>query len=391
MFAATQGSSFSEASELLRELSDVKLFAKRVWRAARRVGAERVAECRAAAERYQQLPLPEQQKSPAMKSPAVACVQMDGGRYQRRERDATQEAEATASDEKHWREYKAGCLLSMASKTFTEDPCPELPATFRDPGKMREMAREIKGFTSEAAVSKSAENDSSATPSKSRPGFPEVLVRSVVASSGDVESFGPLLMSAAYERGFNAAPRKAFVADGLAANWGVWQRFFSHYTPILDFVHALMYVYAGAMAGRVAHEGWAVYRDWAQWLWSGQAALVIAALQERQHALGTPDKDEKNTPRAQVATALQYLQNQASRMHYDAYRRAGLPLTSSAIESTIKQINRRIKGTEKFWDQGIDPMLHLVADHLSQTDAVDKFWSRRTQRILAQACYHQAG
>lgn len=218
-----------------------------------------------------------------------------------------------------------------------------------------------------------------------------MLVKSVVASSGDVESFGPLLISAAYQRGFNAAPRKAFVADGLAANWGVWQRFFSHYTPILDFVHALMYVYAGAMAGRVAHEGWAVYRDWAQWLWSGQVALVIAALHERQQAWPAPDQDEQNTPRAQVVSSLQYLQNQASRMQYNVYRRQGLPLTSSAIESTIKQINRRITGTEKFWDSGIDPMLHLVADRPSQTDAVDKFWSRRTQRIIAQACYHQSG
>lgn len=396
VFAATQGSSFDDASETLRELCDVQLLPKRVWRAARRIGAERVAECRAAAERYQQLPLPKQKLSPAATPPQVACVQMDGGRYQRRERDATQQAEPASVNEKHWREYKAGCLLSMASQTFTADPCPQLPATFLDPGKMREMAREIKGFTSAAAVPKPTENesvekDSATDASKSRPGFPEVLVKSVVATSGDVQAFGPLLMSAAYERGFNAAPRKAFVADGLACNWGVWQKFFSHYTPILDFVHALMYVYAGAMAGRAAHDGWALYRDWAQWLWSGHAELVIAALQERQRELGAPDKDEKNTPRASVAASLQYLQNQAGRMHYDAYRRQGLPLTSSAIEATIKQINRRIKGTEKFWDAGIDPMLHLVADRLSQTDAVDKFWTRRTQRLIASACYHQAG
>ena len=36
-----------------------------------------------------------------------------------------------------------------------------------------------------------------------------------------------------------------------------------------------------------------------------------------------------------------YLENQKSRMHYDAYRRRGLPITSSHIESTVKQINRR--------------------------------------------------
>jgi hypothetical protein len=30
--------------------------------------------------------------------------------------------------------------MSMASEVHEEDPCPELPATFADPGKMREIA-----------------------------------------------------------------------------------------------------------------------------------------------------------------------------------------------------------------------------------------------------------
>jgi hypothetical protein len=388
VFAAAQGASFEEASAMLRELCELILLSKRVWRAARRIGEERMEECRAAAEVYQQLPLPQQQQSPTGRAPQVACVQMDGGRYQRRARD---EAEVSdSSDDKYWKEYKAGCLLSMTSEVFAEDPCPELPATFVDPGKMREMAREIKGFTSESAVSVDVEEVSVEVASPSRPGFPEVLVKSVVASSGDAESFGPLLMSAAYERGFNAAERKAFVADGSSTNWGVWQRFFSHYTPIVDFVHALMYVYAGALAGRAVDEGWVLYRDWAQWLWSGQVDLVIAALQRRAEELGLPEKDEKGTPRAQVDSSLKYMLNQRSRMKYAEYRRQGLPITSSAIESTIKQINRRIKGTEKFWDQGVESMLHLVADRLSQTQVADKFWARRTHRIIQQACYQHA-
>lgn len=77
-------------------------------------------------------------------------------------------------------------------------------------------------------------------------------------------------------------------------------------------------------------------------------------------------------------------------MKYDEYRRQGLPITSSAVESTIKQINRRLKGTEKFWDEGADPMLHLVADRLSQTIAVDRFWARRLERLLHAASYHAA-
>ena len=344
-----------------------------------------------------------ERESPVSPLPRVACVQMDGGRFQERERIAapkstpqTGAAETSASDtdtdghEGFWREYKAGVLLSMTSEVSATDPCPELPATFRDPGQMREIAREIKGFTSQSPVSITA--DEEAGPDfKERAGRPETLVKSVVATSGDVTAFGPLLASAAYERGFHAAARKAFVADGSSTNWGVWRKYFSDYTPILDFVHALMYVYAAAMAGRSANEGWLHYRDWAQWLWSGEIDRLLAAIQQRCQELGVPEEKETGTPRAQVASSWEYLTNQRQRMKYNEYRQQGLPMTSSPIESTIKQINRRIKGTEKFWSEGADPMLHLVADRLSQTNVTDKFWHRRLHRLIQSASYQQAG
>lgn len=407
VFAAAQGVSFRDAAEALDELGELQLLPKRVWRAAKRIGEERVEECRAAAARYEELPLPVQRQSPGGQVPQVACVQMDGGRFQERQRIAAAtsveesldlpsgEPAADSPEEGTWGEYKAGVLLSMTSKVHAADPCPELPATFADPANMRKIAREIKGFTHESAVSIAAEEE--AGPDfKERVGRPETLVKSVVATSGNVVAFGPLLANAAYERGFNGAARKAFVADGSATNWSVWRKYFSHYTPILDFVHALMYVYAAAMTGRAANEGWSFYRDWSQWLWKGEVDRLLAALEQRQAELGVPEKNETDTPRAQLATSLGYLTNQRERMKYHEYRQQGLPLTSSPIESTVKQINRRIKGTEKFWSEGADPMLHLVADRLSQTNVTAKFWERRLDRIIEShgyhhASYHQAG
>lgn len=38
-------------------------------------------------------------------------------------------------------------------------------------------------------------------------------------------------------------------------------------------------------------------------------------------------------------------------MNYVEYRGLGLPITSSLMESTVKQIGRRVKGTEKFWSE----------------------------------------
>lgn len=400
VFASAQGVSFDNAAEALAELGELKLLPKRVWRAAKRIGEERVEECRASAARFAALPFPTQRASPVPQTPSVACVQMDGGRFQERERTASMPSvpkpsetpgsqDAARQNEGFWCEYKAGVLLSMTSEEQEQDPCPLLPATFIDPGKMREIAREIKGFTHESHVSIKAEEEASVD-FKEREGRPEVLVKSVVATSGNIEAFGPLLANAAYERGFHAAPRKAFVADGSSTNWSVWRNYFSHYTPILDFVHALMYVYAAAMAGRNANEGWLHYRDWAQWLWSGDIDRLLTALQQRQQELGLPEKKETGTPRSQVAHSLHYLTNQKGRMKYNEYRQKGLPITSSPIESTIKQINRRIKGTEKFWSEGADPMLHLMADRLSQTNVVDKFWARRLDRLIHAASYHQA-
>ena len=82
-----------------------------------------------------------------------------------------------------------------------------------------------------------------------------------------------------------------------------------------------------------------------------------------------------------------YLRNQQSRMDYSTYRKQGLPITSTYVESTVKQINRRMKGTEKFWSQGVEPMLTLVADHLSDTPTLAHFWRNRPQHLTGSRRY----
>jgi hypothetical protein len=272
----------------------------------------------------------------------------------------------------------------MMSSEHPSDPCPTIPATFVDPTRMRELGREIKGFSS------GEEESAEASPEVPEPrlGRPKVLVRSVIATRQGMDEFGKRLVAAAHARGFHAARRKAFVADGAASNWSVHKKHFSHYTPVLDFTHAVCYVFAAAMAGRTFTEGWSEYCHWAQWLWEGATSALIAQVAHRAQALGPPAEGEGETsPRRIVAEALQYLRNQQSRMKYAEYRKLGLPITSSHIESTIKQINRRMKGTEKFWDEGAEPILQLVADHISETLDLDRFWTRRPLRLHPMRCY----
>jgi hypothetical protein len=389
VYAGTHASSFEQASQDLKEEAELEISAQRIMRATKRIGQERVEQRDGETEAWGQRSLPEQQSSPRSQVPPVACVEPDGGRLQIRNRKPSEEEVKRLQRSGFWREDKVGCLLSMTSTVSREDPCPEIPKIFVDPRRMRKISGEIKGFSG-PDEEQPTHNEAV---SQRRAGQPEVLVRSVVATREDVHAFGRQLAAAAWQRGFAAAPRKAFVADGQDANWTVWRDHFSHYTPILDFIHAICYVFAAAMAGRPLREGWPIYCQWAQWVWNGQVGLVLEALRVRQQELGLPEKDEsEETPRVKVADALRYLENQKSRMHYDQYRREGLPITSSHIESTIKQINRRVKGTEKFWSEGgAEALLQLAADYLSETNPLATFWRERPALATGQRHYQTAG
>ena len=143
---------------------------------------------------------------------------------------------------------------------------------------------------------------------------------------------------------------------------------------------------------RARAAGWARYRQWIQWVWQGQVAQVLAALQQRQAELGLPDEGEPETsPRQVVARTLTYLGNQQGKMRYDEYRRQGLPITSSLMESAVKQVNRRVKGTEKFWSEGgAEALLQLRADQLSDDQPLEAFWQRRQEAATGQRRYRPA-
>lgn len=391
IYAGTHARSFEEAAQDLEQEAELKISAQRIMRATKRIGHERVAEREAVVERWEALSIPEERESPpGVRPPQVACVEMDGGRIQIRDRQRPAKAETEAERRKgrYWRETKVGCLWRAESEVSPSDPCPQIPEVFVNPEKMREIAGEIKGFAGAAGVPET----SLPTEREARPGRPQPLAREVVATRENVDSFGKQLAAAAWASGFATAPRKAFLGDGSETNWSVWRKYFSYYTPVLDFVHALCYVYAGAMAGYSFAEAWPSYAQWAQWTWSGETALVIAALQERLAALGPPAENEaEDSPRSRVADALRYLQNQQSRMCYDEYRRQGLPITSCHIESTIKQINRRVKGSEKFWSEGgAEALLQLAADYLSDSDPLTPFWLRRQAAATGQRHYQTA-
>jgi hypothetical protein len=62
---------------------------------------------------------------------------------------------------------------------------------------------------------------------------------------------------------------------------------------------------------------------------------------------GVAEADElpEDDPLRPLANAARYFTNNRDRMDYPRYRREGLPITSSPMESLIKQINKRVKRT----------------------------------------------
>jgi hypothetical protein len=413
VYSGSHAASFQQGSGDLKELAEVEISTARVRRATEKIGNERAAERDAEVEDWRKLTIPEQQQKPASldsdQVPQVACVQMDGGRLQIRSSQTSSPPPSSGetSSRTFWREDKVGICLSMQSEKHEVDPHPQIPHTFVDPIRINKLAREIKsagkkpeksgGPNDKASQAEYHEVDSAlsaveAVKSQLRYQPPKIASRNVVATRRDVNAFGPMLATMAWQLGFAAATRRVFLADGSDTNWSVWRRFFSHYTPILDFIHALCYVYQAAMSGLSAEDAWPTYCEWAQWVWEGEVTKVIDAMERRLAELGGPPaKDDTTSPQAKVAEALRYLTNQQSRMKYDEYRRAGLPITSSHIESTIKQINRRVKGTEKFWlEEGAEPLLQLTADYLSDVQPLTDFWQRRQRNTTGQRCYSSA-
>jgi len=416
-YAGTVSRSFAEGSELLERLADRAVSAKQVERVTRRIGTERVAERDAEVAAYQALPLVEKFAVPSGRTPPeVAVVMADGGRLQILDRTALPAAEpppqaeavagepVVAEEEAweaeplpagHWREDKVGLLLTMHSDVSATDPCPDIPASFLDatriPELVRELSRQAKPVEDASAAEPAPTDAAVSAETAYQP--PQVQKRQVLASRLRWPLFAPLVAAAAWAWGFQGAARRAFVGDGSANHWRLQRRFFGSFVPILDFIHALSYVYAAATAGRPRAAGWMCYQQWITWVWQGQVTRVLPALEQRQAELGLPQKDEPPTsPRQVVARALTYLRNQQDKMQYDAYRRQGLPITSSLMESVVKQVNRRVKGTEKFWSEdGAEAILQLRADQLSDDQPLDAFWQRRQEAATGQRRYRSAG
>jgi hypothetical protein len=311
--------------------------------------------------------------------PELAIVECDGGRIRTREPG---HGPGVHLSDKGWNETKNACLIRALPTVSDNDPQPEPPTCFCDPKQVAKLAEtqtlSVAATTPEPSASSVRETDSrkdAEQPTSATDWRPKRLVRTVLASIACSKDFGKQMDREAKRRRFGEAKIKAFLGDGLPWNWSIQKAHFKDFTPILDFIHVLSYLFMAAKAVHdSASDAWDQYLAWMRGAWQGEITQVLDELRQWQvkpgvPAEGTPDQD----PRIVLSSTITYLENNQERMKYPKCRQAGMPVTTAWMESLVKEMNYRVKGTEMFWNkpEGAEAILQIRAAALCDDDRLD--------------------
>jgi hypothetical protein len=366
VMAAVETHSYARAQQMLSVLSGIEISSRQINRLADAAGQELRLQ------QQQRVALHEQKKLAVevQNIPALAVVETDGGRIRTRETEY-----GSGTHHPAWKESKTALFMRMASDTHEQDPAPEPPESLQNRGYVSQLVQQMAGAAAPAAK----EDDTSAetvrqTSTTAKYESPQRLMRTCLASIDDSNTFGKLMAAEAHRKGFFLADRRAFVADGMKCNWTIWKKHFQWqgFIPIVDFIHVLSYLYKAAIAiGEDQDFGWGLCADWMRACWQGGVSDVLAELADWLAAQPPlPDDIDEDDPREIVRRSLGYLTNNRQRMNYPQYRRLGLPVNSALMESLIKEMNYRVKGSEKFWNNpaGANHILAVKAAALSEDD-----------------------
>ncbi len=401
VYAGVQSRSFAEGSAHLKNLAQLSISDERIRRVTHQMAEERMAQQDRLMSAYRNKLLPEQrsQKPADVEVPDIACVMCDGGRYQLLDRQAPQAEDRSSNTQrrgKHWHESRVALLASMKGEHHEVDPQPKMPnclefyaigTTLNEMANVggRPGAKEIEEQRPAQEHSEQAKQDVQ----ESLVG-PKLVSRNVVASGQNWEAFGPMVATRAWYLGFAAAKHKVFVSDGSSTIETLQETHFSHSTSVLDLLHGLGYCMHVARATTSDEPNTAKqYNHWAELIWQGKVDEVIKEFDILQAMHGNPPPDCKaEDVREVIRVARVYYTNHQHRMKYPEYRRLGYPLTSSLMESTVKQINHRVKGSEKYWGTaGGERILRLRADYLSDDKPMTTFWKSLSREATGFRTY----
>jgi hypothetical protein len=390
-------SSFDVAAVALQVVGEITISDRQINKLTSEMGGAMAADRDARTQSYVEQPLP---RRPTTSESAgggadLAAVFFDGGRMRTRRPD-----QGRGIHEPHWRETKNAAFHRMRSRSFDADPQADLPDCFRNQAYVERLVNGLKclkneGFREDADAGQplAAGDDFVTTPPERMPPWqPETVFRTCLSSLTTSDAFGPMMAAEADARGFFTAPKRAFLGDGLAYNWSIQKRWFPDFVPIVDFVHVVEYLHAAAKAIHAdAAARWRQYVAWANACWQGRAGEVIAELRLWQSQHGPPPsgpETPEGDPRKIGRATTRYLTTNLRRTDYARYRRAGLPVTSSLAESLVKQVSKRVKGTEKFWNDGLsgEAILQVRAAVICDGDRLQQWIRNRPISPFSPRC-----
>lgn len=326
--ASNVAGSFDKGAKLLWELSQIKLTAKQVQTISERVGQALVQE----RERKRQAFMAGQKPSSPPNPPALLVIGADGGRVQTRNEDP----------EKKWKEDKVGVV-------YRAEPCPEQPG------------QPYQG--------------------------PKPIVKTHVATMEDWDTMGEYLSQEAAQRGYDQARQKVFIGDAAQGIKSLWQRGFPDAEFINDWAHAAEHLHGCAQAafGNTERASeW--YERQKQSLWEGKVHRVIRAVAKESKRWGKPrPKASENDPRLILSRNVGYFRENQSHMDYPRYRKNGWPMGSGVVESGVKQLGQRVKGSEKHWSiPGVEAILVLMSTWMAEDNRWRQFWNHHPFATRAQ-------
>jgi hypothetical protein len=361
------------------DLAGVQISSRHVQRIASQIGTEMAQQRdeKVVQQRRRELPVR------VAATPEAVAVEVDGGRTRTRE-----VAKGPGVHGQQNKEVKIAAFVSLQTQEHQADPQPQPPESFLEPRRVQRLVQQMQGQAGSRPQEEENQEDTpkaeQSEPAEARQRYsPVKRVRTCLASMATSREFGPMMAAETQQRGFYQAKKRAFLADGAAYNWTIHKGYFADFEPIVDLLHVLCYVYLAAQAvGSDEAVRWSIYVGWLRACWSGQVKQVIEELRQGQERIGRPPEGEEleaKDPRRLVAEALSYLENNQSRMDYPRYRKEGLPITSSLVESLVGEFNARVKSKQKYFNRpdGAEAILQLRAAVLSEDDRLVRFFEQR--------------
>lgn len=210
---------------------------------------------------------------------------------------------------------------------------------------------------------------------KERP--PEPLVASYLATTAGAEALGPQVKHEALARGSARAKVVLNISDGAAWIDTIEQQQRLADVRIVDFYHAAEHIHEAVEAalGKGTPEAQSGFVQKRQWLLEGKLEPLLAWMKSEQVRLEADQPEQAQCLGRQIG----YLEGHREQMDYPVYRARGWPIGSGGTESAVKQFNKRVKGTEQFWNPGqLETILGLRALWLATDDRWRRYWASRS-------------